>query len=159
MLKRLKEVFGLNKGVDPQQAPRNLTAKTQRRTSSCELREAQIFLHDAVRRRSSVESETTELASTRRRSSAFEFENMVRYYSSFDPSRDEEETENNMKAIPDLNGVKYQRYMNVYAAPPRQVDKFVAPVFPKSEAGVQFLKKAVSKMLIERNCHALDQYC
>jgi hypothetical protein len=149
MLKRLKEVFGLNKGPETPQVPRNLTAKTQRRTSSCEIREAQIFLHDAARRRSSGESETADLVSTRRRSSAYEFENMARYLSSFDPSRDEEKTESNMNAIPDLNGVKYQRYMNVYAAPPRQVDKFVAPVFPKSDTGVQFLKKAVSKVLLE----------
>ncbi len=132
MLKRLKEVVGLNKGTKTQQTPRNLTAETQRRTSSCEFREAQIYLHDAIRRRSSVEAETSEQLSMRRRSS-------------FDPSRDEEETENNLNTTqPDLNEVKYQRYMNVYAAPPRQVENFVAPVFPKSDVGVKFLQKAVS---------------
>jgi hypothetical protein len=146
MLKRLKEVVGLNKGTKTQQTPRNLTAETQRRTSSCEFREAQIYLHDAIRRRSSVEVETLEQISMRRRSSACEFDNKNRRLSSFDPSRDEEETENNVNTKqPDHNEVKYQRYMNVYAAPPRQVENFVAPVFPKSEVGVEFLQKAVSK--------------
>jgi hypothetical protein len=60
-----------------------------------------------------------------------------------------------VNAEPDLNDLKYQRYMNVYAAPPRQVEKFIAPVFPKSEAGVKFLLKAVSNMVIARYCHTL----
>jgi hypothetical protein len=148
MLKRLKEVIGLNKGAKTQQTPRNLTGETQRRTSSCELREAQIYLHDAIRRRSSLEAEAAEQISMRRRSSACEFENKNRYLSSFDSAQDEEKTENNLNAKPDLNGVKYQRYMNVYAAPPRQVENFIAPVFPKSDAGVKFLLKAVSKCLL-----------
>jgi hypothetical protein len=39
------------------------------------------------------------------------------------------------------------RSPNLYAAPPRKVDDFVAPVFPKSEHGVKFLRKVVCDLL------------
>jgi hypothetical protein len=152
MINRLKDAIGLQNRAKNQQTPRNLTAETQRRTSSCEFREAQIYLHDVYRRRSSIDAEAAEqhISSMRRRISKTESENKNRL-ASLSPSTQEEQKvqSSNIDARTDLK-IKYQRYTNVYAAPLQQVENFVAPVFPKSDEGVQFLKKSVSKMSKKR---------
>ena len=64
----------------------------------------------------------------------------------------QEEEQHKAKAAPSGDGSaapkekeRYQRFLNVFAAPLKLMEDFIAPVFPKSAQEVQFLDHVVSK--------------
>jgi protein kinase A len=123
----------------PSQQSKNGKTKNQLlpSESSSRLIESQIALHETYRRRmsGSGNEEGHELSAS---SSMKKLAQSV-LIGKLKPT---EPTEGQPK------GGQYQRFMNIYAKPLSHIEEYVAPSYPKSEAGTQFLKNVLSENFI-----------
>jgi protein kinase A len=127
---------GTNRSTNGQE-DRQLLSRRESATSTCLNIESQIALHETYRHR--MAGAGHDMGYTLSASSSMKHIAQSVVVGKLEPTVSGE-----------FHRGHYQRFMNVYAKPLYHIEDYVAPSYPKSKAGTEFLKKVLSENFIFR---------